>query len=60
MSSVVARTLGVGGFDRIGLDLRVYPKIVSARLLSQNTFWAKVVVGILCLPMRAEIGRAHV
>jgi hypothetical protein len=60
MSSVVARTLVVGGFDRIGLDLRVYPKIVSARLLSQNTFWTKVVVGILCLPMRAGVGKGVV
>jgi hypothetical protein len=55
MSSVVARTLVVGGFDRIGGYLGIYPKIVSARLPTQNTFWAKVVVGILCLPVRAGV-----
>ena len=55
MSSVVARTLVVGGFDRIGGHLGIYPKIVCARLATQNAFWAKVVVGILRLPVRAGV-----
>jgi hypothetical protein len=57
VSSVVARTLVVGGFDRIGFDLRIYPKIVRARLPTQNALWAKVVVGILRLPVRAGVGK---
>jgi hypothetical protein len=60
VSSVVARTLVVGGFDRIGFDLGIYPKIVRARLPTQNTFWAKVVVGILRLPVRAGVRKGIV
>jgi hypothetical protein len=57
MPSVVARTLVVCGFDRIGGYLRIYPKIVRALLPTQNTFGAKVVVGILRLPVRAGVGK---
>jgi hypothetical protein len=60
MSSVVARTLVVGGFDRIGGYLGIYPKIIGARLPTQNALWAKVVVGILCLPVRAGVGKRKV
>jgi hypothetical protein len=57
MSSVVARTLVIGGFDRIGFDLRIYSKIIGTCLPAPNTFGTKVVVGILCLPMRAGVGK---
>jgi hypothetical protein len=57
MSPVVARTLVIGGFDRIGGYLGIYPKIVRTRLPTQNALWAKVVIGILRLPMRTGVGK---
>jgi hypothetical protein len=55
MSSVVARTLVVGGFDGVGGYLGINPKIIRTCLPTQNALWAKVVVGILRLPVRAGI-----
>lgn len=58
MTPIVARTLVIGAFHWVRIHLRIYSEIVCARLPSLNALWAQVVVSILCLPVRAGIGKA--
>jgi hypothetical protein len=57
MASVVARTLVIGGLDRVGFNLGIYSKIVCARLSTSYTFGAEVVIRILRLPVLAGVGK---
>lgn len=60
MATVVARTLVIGAFDWVGFHLRIYSEIVCTRLTSLNALWAQVIISILCLPVRAGVGKAVV
>ena len=58
MTPIVARTLVIGALHWVRIHLRIYPEIVCALLPSLYALWAKVIVGILCLPVRAGVGKA--
>ena len=60
MPPIVARTLVIGALHWVSYHLRINSEVVSARLPSLNALWAQVVVSILCLPVRAGVGKAVV